>query len=240
MLLKEFDLDIPYIKNELEIKRLMQQGLSNKEAIRNDYDENWKWKRARFRLENRCMMAMFNRLFKPIRTGFWKILVECVPEKIIKEDILVVGNICEVQVPFDYDKYYRFDSYKKKVKAIELLYSGIERVCDKNGWEITPFRNVRDVITKLEYKNHWFIGKKIKSPDRKHSAQIYLEHEPEAIYIYMAVHNKIGNIEKYLLISENPSEFAFSLLLGGIEWEGNNRVSLICRQKDKSFTVNLE
>lgn len=239
MLLKEFNLDLSYIKNELEIEKMIQNGLSRKDAVWKDFNDNWKWKDVNFRLENQCMMSMYSRLFRPIKTDFWKILIECVPQNEIRERTLAVGNVCEVEVAFDYETYCQLDPLKKKKKAIDLLYTGIERVCDKYEWNIFPFREVRDKIIELDYRNHWFCGKAKKSPDRKHSAQIYLEHEPEAIYIYMVVTDKEGNVEKHFLVSERPSEFAFLGLLGGIEWEGNKRVALISKEKEKVFPIEV-
>jgi hypothetical protein len=240
MILREFRLELHLPKNEIAIEQLISTGLSRTEAVIKDHEENGRKTSFKFRLESRCITSMYERLFHPIKAEFWRLWVAGVPEKELEEKIYVSGGVCELQSPFDYEAYCLLTPFHKKVKALDLLYAGIVRVCEKYNWDIAPFRTVRDEIIESNYINHWFCGKAKKSPDRKHSAQVYLEHEPEAIYIYLIIKDREGISKKNFLVSEIPDEFKYVELLGGLKWDGNKRVSLISRQKDKSFTVDVE
>ena len=61
MILKDIDMDLPYIIDE-------SKSLLTQEETRKDYDLNWKWKRHEFNLANRCMMAMISRLMPQMKT----------------------------------------------------------------------------------------------------------------------------------------------------------------------------
>jgi hypothetical protein len=240
MILRDFRLNLRLPKNEIAIEQMISTGLSRTEAIKKEYEENGKETSFKFRLESRCITSMYGRLFHPIKAEFWRLWIECVPENELKDKIIAYGGVCELQTPFNYDTYCLLTPFQKKVKTLDLLYAGIERVSDKYNWDIAPFRTVREEIIESNYTNHWFRGKAKKSPDRKHSAQVYLEHEPEAIYIYLVINDREGTSKKNFLVSEIPDELKYVELLGGLKWDGNKRVSLISRQKDKSFSVDVE
>ncbi|ULO09544.1 hypothetical protein H1230_12680 [Paenibacillus sp. 19GGS1-52] len=62
--LKEFDLDLPYLADDEQIKSIMSgQKCQYHDATQIDYNLNWKGKRRSFRLETRCVTAMYERLF---------------------------------------------------------------------------------------------------------------------------------------------------------------------------------
>lgn len=70
MYLRDLQLDVPY-KEQSEVI----MGISNKnncsyeEALRIDYDRNWKWNiRRRFSLETNCIVSMFLRLLGKYKT----------------------------------------------------------------------------------------------------------------------------------------------------------------------------
>ena len=45
MILKEFDLDLPFCRNENYINSLIKAGKTREVATKMDYNENWKEKR---------------------------------------------------------------------------------------------------------------------------------------------------------------------------------------------------
>lgn len=62
--LKEFDLDLPYVADEGKINSvILEKGCLRNEATKFDYEANWKDKRRAFRLETRCISAMFEIIF---------------------------------------------------------------------------------------------------------------------------------------------------------------------------------
>jgi hypothetical protein len=97
-ILKEFDLDIPYI---------------NKAGTPEDYEVTWKQKRVQFRDEIRCVASLFERLFGKFRTfDSWKVLIECVNE-VTNQRILDFTGVCTVQVEFHVDSFFSMNTEEK-------------------------------------------------------------------------------------------------------------------------------
>ncbi|MFS0873190.1 hypothetical protein [Paenibacillus xylanilyticus] len=62
-ILREFDLDIPYINS----------------GTPEDYEANWKQKRIQFRDDIRCVASLVERSFEKYKTSdSWKVLIEVV------------------------------------------------------------------------------------------------------------------------------------------------------------------
>lgn len=139
MYLKEFDCDLPYVPNEEIISNIMKQkGCSFNDASAQDYQENWKAKRLKFRLETRCVTAMFERLFEKFMTnGIWKILVECV-EDITDERVLNELGVLVVHVPFNFNQFITASDLEKQKLTHQLLMSGIVKVCSDQSWDLQP------------------------------------------------------------------------------------------------------
>jgi len=69
MKLIEFDLDLVYVASEGNVELIMaESGVNRDEAVKLDYQMNWKDKRRAFSLQTRCMSAFFGRLFGYIIT----------------------------------------------------------------------------------------------------------------------------------------------------------------------------
>ena len=72
MVLKEIEMDLPYVRDT------NQEQLSE-DDIKLDYELNWKGKRRQFQLMTRCMTSMIERIIPRTTTkDCWKILIECV------------------------------------------------------------------------------------------------------------------------------------------------------------------
>ncbi len=105
-ILRGFDFDLPQQKNEsyiLDIKKKLE--LDDAAAIKSDYEMNWKIKRDTFRLQTRCMTALYERFLEKYYTvNFWKILIECVPEPSGK--ILNLSGVLCVQISVDIEQFF--------------------------------------------------------------------------------------------------------------------------------------
>ena len=177
MILKEFDLDLPFCKNENYINSLIKAGKTREVATKMDYNENWKEKRLLLRKESRCMTAMFERLFPRYKTrDCWKLLIELVE---INPDpkIYTAGGIYTIQVQHPFTTFIASSEYQKKKMTIELLFKGIQVICCEKNWEIPIFRNTMDLIIQADYVNEWAWKKPIKSPNRELTAQVICRHE---------------------------------------------------------------
>ncbi|QLG40321.1 hypothetical protein HW560_20875 [Paenibacillus sp. E222] len=115
MYLKEFDLDIPYIVDDENIESIIKkQKCEYHEATKLDYELNWKWKRRSFRLETRCITAMYERLFGKYKTkDCWKVLIECV-ENISDERIVNDSGVCSVPIQCSLNDFDAKSELEKK------------------------------------------------------------------------------------------------------------------------------
>lgn len=243
MYLKDIDFDIPYkIKKESIEEIMVEHGCSYDQAIQKDYEENWKWNiRRRFTLETRCVSSMFLRLLGKIKTeDCSKVLINCVDEK-AREGISNCMGIYTVEYFIDYNKFFLKTDYEKKVITLNIIKESINKIVSAKGWNFDPFQEVFEKIIELEYNNFWTFGKRVKNPNKNHSAEIYLEHKVKDIEIYINIRDKKGElIKKELILTELPHEFSYVRHLGKLTWVSENEVQLTNKNSDKVGSIILE
>ena len=242
MYLKEFDLDLPYVEDTESIESLMElQKCDYKEAAKLDYELNWKWRRRSFRLETRCITAMFERLFGRYKTNdCWKVLIECV-ENISEERIVNDSGVCSAPIQFSLNNYLAKNEMEKKRDALRLLMDGLEKLALRNRWAIEPFRKTAIQIEELGYVNEWTWKKMVKSPNKKYNAKVICHHTVESMDIFISILQRDGAqvlLEK--VISEQPDEFAYAKHLGEIKWESDFEVALINKKGNEKCLVAIE
>ncbi|MFE6076436.1 hypothetical protein ACFVQB_18340 [Paenibacillus sp. NPDC057886] len=188
MLLKEFDLDLPYIVDQDNVNSIIKnQKCEYNEAIKLDYELNWKWKRRSFRLETRCITAMYERLFGKYKTkDCWKVLIECV-ESISDERLINGSGVCSVPIQFSLNDFSAKSELEKKRTTLRLLMDGIEKITLNNDWDVKPFREIALKIEELGYVNEWSWKKAIKSPEKKYSAKVICHHNVESMDIFISI-----------------------------------------------------
>jgi hypothetical protein len=239
--LSEFDLDLPYIADEDKINAIMnEKNCLRNEATKLDYEKNWKDQRRQFRLETRNISAMFERLFRRMETKYCsKILVECVDD-VKEERVLNFSGIYTVQVKFNYNNFSASDDYQKKQETLDLLMEGIKIVTENENWNIEPFEMVYSKIREANYTNEWVWKKPVKSADKKFSAEVLCQHGVESIQIHIVLRDKNGaELNRKKVISELPDEFAYTKHLGEVKWLSDNKVALVNKKGDKTWTVNF-
>lgn len=240
MLLKEFDLDLRYMKDLNYLQGLVDSGMTMNEATRQEYNEKWKNKRLLFRRETRCITSMFERLFERFHTeSCWKILIEIIDGD-IDPKIYTAGGIYETQVPFSYDLFAQSDDRRKKEYSLSILMDGINIICKSNKWDIAPFIRTSELIIRQNYDNEWRWKKPIKSPSRDLSAQILCKHGVHHMDFFVEVKKKNNLLGEKHIISTAPHEFTFSNILGELKWISVNEVLLISKDKRQEFKIGLK
>ncbi|WP_336783436.1 hypothetical protein [Paenibacillus illinoisensis] len=242
MYLKDFDLDLPYVIDEENVQSILrEQNCNYNEATKLDYESNWKRKRRSFRLQSRCITAMYERLFGKYKTkDCWKILIECV-EEITDERIINDSGVCSVPVQFSIDDFVAKSELEKKKTVLQLLMEGIEKLTISNQWDYNLFKEIALQIQELGYINEWTWKKSIKSPNKKYSAKIICNHGVESMDIFISISERDGKqvlLEK--VISELPDEFAFVRHLGELKWDSDSEVALINKKGNEKLLVTLK
>lgn len=244
MYLRDIQLDVPHPLNERTkiINDIMKaHNCSYEQAMKIDYDTNWKWNiRRRFLLETNCIVAMFLRLLGKYKNEECKkILVRCVKNVNKKESFNALG-ICTIELKVDYIEFFQKDDYEKKLITFNVIKESIDLIAQEKSWDISPFKEVYNKIIELEYKNHWTWGKKIKSPTKLYTSEVYLVHEVKKIEIYIIIRDKQGNIvKKQLIINESPHEYAYAKHLGKLTWLSSDEVQLTSRDGDRNWNVQI-
>lgn len=241
MIFKEIAFDLPYIANEDEINRIMNENnCTRNDAVKVDYEQNWKSKRRDFSLRTRCISSMFERLMGKISThSCSKLLIECVPFQ--SESLLLdFSEINTFKIQFDYDSFKLLDNNEKKKLTLEMLMKGVQALSEKEKLDFQKFIVVYNQIVESNYRNEWVWQKSIKSPNKKLSAELIINHEVELVYISILIRNINGNIMKVEeILTDLPDEYAYSKHLGRLSWQNDKTISLINKKGDKNWVVSI-
>jgi len=231
LILKEFAIDFPYQPQSEAVEHLMlKYRLTREEAVRLDYQENWKWKRREYGLQTRCMTAFFERLFPGMQTeGIWKIIVECVPV-VGNERMSGIGGVLSIPMSFDLEWFLKSGDTDKKKITLDLLMQGIEKAARVQEWELSVFEKVADEIRAAEYRNEW-VWKKAKHPETGESAEVLCQHSVQYMDLFLVIKDKNGIVKKQTkILSEQPDEFAYARHLGSLRWIKSHTVQLLNRK----------
>ncbi|MGG0186188.1 hypothetical protein [Bacillus rhizoplanae] len=239
-ILKEFELDLPYIVDENLIFELMKQNnWEYYEATRFDYEKNWKQKRMKFRDEMRCIGSLYERFFKGFKfknDKCWKIAVQCV-DKITDLTIKTIGGVFEVQVAFEINNYFQLSGYEKKKYLLKTLKEGIDLVVEHEQWNNDMFDFPYSEIIKVDYINTWVWNTKF-SPSRKYIAEVFCEHNISTFDISIIIKNRDKEeIKRVKLITDRPNEWSFVQYFGKLNWISHEEVALFNKKGTKHWSV---
>lgn len=210
MILKEIEMDLPYVRDT------NQEHLSA-DVIKLDYELNWKKKRRQFQLMTRCMTSMVERIIPRITTkDCWKILIECVEKPSRNECINLLG-VYSVQVLFDINMFWEMNSLEKKKYVVKKIREAIRTIAQYNFFDVEEIENACNKIVDSNYVNEWYWNKPVKS--KQVSVQVKVLHEVESVNIYMVFMDSIKNVYKEkFLVADIPDERVYSKYLGKLEW----------------------
>jgi len=242
MIIRDFDVTVEYEPDEAKIISFMKNNnLTEKEATK-EYIAKWKTVASSFKFQTRCTASMFRRVLgKRVKADCRKIVVECV-ENITDMRTINYTGIRTIQMKYNYHEFFSLKPLEKKKKTLELLMEGIQKIADLLHWDMTPFKQAYEEIIIQGYQNHW-IWKKIRSPNRDMTAELWIFHEIDSVDLVLVVRDKKGvEICREHIISDKPDELIFDNYLGAFQWENNSRITLIAKspemRPDASYTGN--
>ncbi|MDO3413410.1 hypothetical protein QWJ34_26915 [Saccharibacillus sp. CPCC 101409] len=213
MILKEFDLDLPYVGEDAE-----------------DYEQSWKSKRIQFRNECRCIASMTERYFKNYRYKTpisWKLMIVCYSDINKSRKKFVKSEVYEIHMEFDIARYFNLNVEEKKRMIFNVLKEGAFEVLKEEGWNSEPFIEVFSKMENDNLVNRYQSGKAVYNPKRNLKAMIICEHEISEIKIYVCIADKRDKeVVKKLVIQEVPNEWKFHIHLGKLQWISEEEVIL--------------
>jgi hypothetical protein len=236
LILRDIDLDLPYKENKRFIEEVInKQGLEEKDAIRFDYEKNWKEKRIKFRDEIRCIADLYLHHLGKFQTNETKkVMINCV-ERISSEEVKSTSDgFTDVEVEFDYSAYEKLDNEDKKKLILEKLYEGVLKVAEVFKWDMPILNRTYQSVIESNYKNE-YIWKQKTSPSKKYTAEIFCQHEIDKYVVTMIIKKKHTNelVKNEILFIERPHELAFVQHLGNLKWISNTEVILLNKYNKK-------
>lgn len=182
----------------------------------------------RFRLQTRCVTALFERQFpKLMESRGWKLLVECVPgapDGSVRNEL----GVLSIQETLDVPAFLAASPREKKVRSLEILWKGIEDAAAVEGWPLAPFEQARRAVVELDYVNAWrWPAKPVLHRPSGRKAQLHCEHEVDAFGAWLVVTDRGGvELTRERVLEKPPDEFQFVPSLGALVWSGPDQVSL--------------
>lgn len=213
MRLLEVEMDLPYQMNkEFVFRQQQDEEIDYQNAVKIDYEENWKGKRREFQLMTRCITSMVERIMKPIETkDCWKILIECV-ENVENTNYRNLLGVYAIQVKMNLEVFYLADDYKKKEIMVDTILKGIKQLSQSSSFNLNSIIDACMKIINDNYVNEW-IWKRIKINNK--ILDIRVEHEIRELNIMMVISLKNGIVEKKeKVINTIPDERIYSKYLG--------------------------
>lgn len=231
MLLKEIEMDLPYVRDEKQVR--LYEGDMNL-----DYELNWKEKRRQFQLMTRCMTAMIERIIPRTTTkDCWKILIECVEKPSRNAPINLLG-VYSVQVPFDINQFGEMNPLEKKKYVVTKIREAIRIIGQDGSFDTEGIETACNMVAEANYVNEWYWGKPVKCGQL--SAQVKVLHEVESVTISLVFRDSINNISKEtILVSAVPDERAYDKYFGKLEWISASAVRLSAKCGEY-FTATYE
>ena len=234
-------LDIEFATSEKSVLAIMEKGSVNrKDAILEDYRTRGKWEIRHFENQTRCIATSFIRSLGHYRNeDTKKINIMCTKEEKHKR-ISTVLDICEVHMKFDYDEYMTGSLLEKKRLILETIMLAVRKVADSKKWDIEPFEKVYEQIIEANYVSEWVWKKPKQSPDRKHKAKLFLQHELDEITMSIIVTDNKGNeLKRETIITEQPDEWEYSGHLGELKWLDNETVALFHKYNNEKKCLHI-
>lgn len=227
------------MKHDENIKSLMDKlSFTEAEAIRFDYEENWKQKRMLFRDQVRCIASLYTYLlgrFPNERTK--KVMINCM-EHPNDEVHTTPDGFTEVSVKLDIDSYFSLSTYEKKRLILVKINEGIVKAANEYSWDKEIFKQITTEIHLRNFAND-YVWKQKNSPNRKFKAEVFCEHDIDFFTATLSIKdNKSGDLVRTKkVLHERPHELIFAQYLGDLRWNSDRSVELYHHGKKTKWLV---
>lgn len=200
MKLNDIELDLPFLEK-------------NGDTISN-YQNFWKEKRIKFRMETRCMTAMVARLMgEKGDQNFWKITVCCVQKDNDFEDMIIDG-VLHVYVLFDYDHYVKLSELQKCILVIDTISEAIKKIKKEFNISLPGVESALEQVKRMNYNNTW-IWKKTKKYQKTFCVEV--NHKIDQVRLKLLCLDSTGRIVSEKYVVEQPDEWFYAQLLGKLQ-----------------------
>jgi len=134
-----------------------------------------------FNLETSCVCTLFSRCIAPFDTGGIQKIVLVVGDRSAIGNPTKLLDVVELKLPFDYASYWSLNGREKKKVHLDTLISGVSIVASAFDWSKEPFEDAAEEVMSLDFKNEGVVGKPLRSPAGKSTAQLSYAYELDRI-----------------------------------------------------------
>jgi hypothetical protein len=217
---------------------MAEHFLTESEAIRYDYEQNWKQKRMLFRDQVRCIASLYVFLLGRFPTeGSKKVMINCM-ESPGEEVSTTTDGFTEVSVKLDIDSYFSLSIFGKKKLILEKINEGMIKVANEYSWEHGVFNRITAEIKDRNYVNKYVWAQK-SSSDRKYKAEVFCEHDIEFFTATLIIIDKKSGkvVKSKKVLQERPHELVFNQYLGDLKWISDRTIALTYRGRKTKWLV---
>ncbi|HEX7900230.1 MAG TPA: hypothetical protein VF950_20850 [Planctomycetota bacterium] len=193
--------------------------------ILRDFDLNApelpRMKASAFRYQIRCVMNLFRRLCRGVRTeDFWRIWVECVTH-VRHTPTVSGGGVLHVQIRTEpLDDFTRLPEPAKKARALGFLMRGIKAVAKARRLPLAPFLKAKDEVIARGYENTWERTK--QRPKGRLKGVLTCRMNCRRFEATLSIRSKAGDLlARSIVLRTKPDELHFGYSIKKLAWRGN-------------------
>ena len=172
-----------------------------------------------------------------------KIVIDCVEKVPGTEYPYYLGKtegIVTIRYELDYLNFFTKSDYERKQMTLQIIKESLYKIVKEEGLEWAPLEDTCNKIEELDYNNFWVFGKRAKSPSKRYTAELYIEHKTESIDFFAVIRNKQDEIvQKKIIIKEKPAMWAYYKYLGKLVWVSETEINLNDKTGFALFNISL-
>lgn len=162
-----------------------------------------------------------------------------------KDQVYKLGSVPgfrEINMPFDFQKYFTLDIQGRKLMQLDVVHNGMMKLAEKEGWEVNPLLDAYNGCLEKDLKYEFFVSSKTKlSPDRKYGINFWCEWELESCKLFWVLYDKKRQEQtRELLIQKGAFQGQFVYYIK-FKWINNSTVMVESKfPKKELYEINLE
>lgn len=233
------DIGWPYREDPANVERLVAEGFTREQAVRRDYEQNWKGKQQLFRALMAGVTRHVSLEMGEIRTkGFWKLSVRCVPDGCDPAVCCDSAGVLSVPVAFDPEPLLLADDEEVRRTGLMLMRMGADLAQRATGEDLSGISSACESVGAQGPNRPWrYASRTSKAGDTAYVEVLFgsLSHD-----VWMAICDGSGSVLNRALVAR-LSPLAFDIrrqCLGSLAWDGDE-VAVLTAQSGLSFRLPM-
>jgi hypothetical protein len=144
------------------------------------------------------------------------------PEVLVKQgEVSEALDVVTVARLFDFEAYRRRSSDEQKREILDVIRAGTATVIKRYQLAQEPFDDAVRCCLEKGLRHEFWWGKRVRSPDHKRFAQVWIEYEQDRIDVSAVAFDRQGQeVVRQKVVTTPPHEIHLVDVLGRLRWEG--------------------